>query len=400
MFASKRPLAPVSRRIEGLDLARALAAIGMLSVHVAPSENNGVAAMVYGIAHGRASLLFVMLAGIGIALAGRSPERRGELRLKLIWTGVVLLVLGLALQTLDHGVAVILHYYALYFLLGTLLVGLPTRWLALIALVWTVLGPLAYLIGSQIAPELFMRHLIGLGDDPIRILEGLFISGYYPLLTWGPALVWGLWLGRQDLRAHETRTMCICGGAFLALTALAFGVIADINLEYAGIWAVFDVTPHSQMPLWLIGGLGSAAAVLGISLIAVDRFPRFIEPLIALGQMALTFYVAHLLGLAVMGSALRHESVGAAVATVLALTALAAGAAMLWRDRFIWGPVERLTRAPWQDQSRWRPTPSARWAVTIRECRVLPHSYHLGIYNNTPNSAGPRSLKSSQKPPL
>jgi hypothetical protein len=53
--------------------------------------------------------------------------------------------------------------------------------------------------------------------------------------------------------------------------------------------------PHSQMPLWLLGSIGSACAVLGGMLLLADRLPRATWPLAVTGQLALTvFYVGHL----------------------------------------------------------------------------------------------------------
>src|SRR5690625_2226875 len=69
-----------SRRFHGLDAARAVAIIGMLAVNVGPRKEPGdtdVAILLYDVPHGRASLLFMILAGMGMSLMP-SPARETD----------------------------------------------------------------------------------------------------------------------------------------------------------------------------------------------------------------------------------------------------------------------------------------------------------------------------------
>lgn len=59
---------PPAKRIRGVDAARALAVVGMVMVHIGPTGGPGAAGTVYGITHGRASVLFVLLAGVGVSI--------------------------------------------------------------------------------------------------------------------------------------------------------------------------------------------------------------------------------------------------------------------------------------------------------------------------------------------
>jgi uncharacterized membrane protein YeiB len=110
--------------------------------------------------------------------------------------------------------------------------------------------------------------------------------------------------------------------------------------------------PHSQMPLWLAGAAGSAVLVLGAALIAADALGRLAWPLVALGQLALTFYVGHLLALHAWYAALTSREVAEAALIVLALTTIAAGAAVAWRAVLPRGPLEAVLHAPWQMAQR------------------------------------------------
>jgi hypothetical protein len=105
--------------------------------------------------------------------------------------------------------------------------------------------------------------------------------------------------------------------------------------------------PHSQMPLWLLGSIGSACAVLGGMLLLADRLPRATWPLAATGQLALTVYVGHLLLLAAHPVLVEREAVPAASFSVAAFMLLAAAACTLWRAVLPRGPLEAALAAPW-----------------------------------------------------
>src|SRR5699024_10979674 len=57
---------------------------------------------------------------------------------------------------------------------------------------------------------------------------------------------------------------------------------------------------HSQMPLWVISASGSAALIIGLLLRLVPSAGRAIRPLIAVGQIPLTAYAAHLIIIALL----------------------------------------------------------------------------------------------------
>jgi uncharacterized membrane protein YeiB len=342
--------APPRPRIGGIDLARALAIVGMLAVHIGPTRLTDVAGRLYALPHGRASILFVLVAGIGVSLLAASRTRSlASARWRLAWRAALLLPLGLLLQDLDHRVFVILPTYAALFLVAILALRLPDRALLALACALALLGPVAVLLGSTAYPEAFARRAAA-WSDPASIPYRVF-AGPFPLPVWSAPFLLGMWLGRRDLRSQATRIALVLGGAATAALAPAAAVrLAGVVGEAASRTAWHELllaTPHSQMPPWLIGSMGSAALVLGCSLALADALPRLVAPLVAMGRLALTVYVAHLLALHAWSPALRSGDVADAVRTVVAFTAVAALAATLWRRAFRLGPLEALLDVPW-----------------------------------------------------
>lgn len=359
-MARERGAVAAVERIPGIDLARLLAIAGMLAVHVGPMGLTDPAGRLYAVlTHGRASILFGLLAGIGVSLLAQSRSAtRGETRIRLVWQAALLLPLGLWLQNLDIAIKVILAHYAMLFLLGAACVGLATRSLAALAAAALAFGPLTFQLGRTWAPATFDRAPVEWGDTPFAIAHGLLLSGPYPLITWAAPFLLGMLLGRQDLRQPRLRLALVVGGAMLAVIAAVSSTALRQFLgepDAPGGWLrLLDDGPHSQMPLWIIGSTGSALLVLGLSLAAADRLARLIWPLVAAGQLALTLYVAHILAFHWFGSTLRSQQVIDGLTVVAA--ALAAGVlfAVLWRSRLPRGPLESLMAVPTLVRRWWR----------------------------------------------
>lgn len=349
-------------RILGVDIARALAILGMLAVHVGPTDAPGPLGRLYAAPYGRASLLFVVVAGVGVSLMARSASPLGARR-KLLWRATLLLPAGLALQELDHGANVILQDYALFFILATLAIALSWRWLLGLAVAFAALGPVAYVMGRAAAPGTFDRSPTSLTDPLGDTVHGLVLSGPYPLITWAAPFLLGLWLGRLDLRSPRLRRqlMVIGGSVGLGAFLLARLLVATLGPPVTHHDPRFLMTSaaHGQMPLWLIGGTGVAAALLGAALIAGDRLPRLTRPFAAAGRLALTIYVGHLLILAAVPAWTTSDELLPAIAIVTVFgTAILTGAT-LWCKVASRGPLELALQPRWLERATRVPAPSA-----------------------------------------
>ena len=338
---------PVERsgRMLGIDMARALALIGMVAVHVGPEDGPGLGGRLYALAYGRASLLFVLVAGIGVTLLA-SRVGTAAARLRLVCFCLVLLPMGLALQVIGHPIAIILHHYAAFFLVGVAVLNLSSRFLFVLALAVTLLGPLTYFLAMLYDPEIYYGDSVTLLDDPLTILRALVISGPYPIVVWSVPLLWGMWIGRQDLRERRTHIRLGYVGALLAAGAMGLSLLL---LSITGDpvrstdWRMLLIhAAHSQMPLWLLSGIGAAMFVLGLSLLFASRFPRAARPFALLGQVALSMYVAHVLLLSLLVRHLDQDAVVPSLVLLALLTAGAMGFAVIWRKFHARGPVEML----------------------------------------------------------
>lgn len=214
-----------SPRLRGVDAARAVAVLGMVTVHFGPTPAPDTAlGAFYELPHGRASVLFVLLAGVGVALlAGGSgeavPGRRTDARGRLLLRAVLLLSLGLWLQGLDHRVLVILQFYAVYFLFAALVLALPDLLLLSGAAVAIVGGAMAYLLVGMAAPGWFDPYPARMGDPPGEVLRELMLSGAYPLAIWSAPLLVGMWIGRRDLASARTAGWLLGGGIAISVAA-------------------------------------------------------------------------------------------------------------------------------------------------------------------------------------
>ncbi|WP_165821070.1 heparan-alpha-glucosaminide N-acetyltransferase domain-containing protein [Nocardioides gansuensis] len=303
---------PGAGRIVGLDVARCLALLGMVASHVFDEPTP---------ADGRASALFAVLAGVTLALSSGGPRptpasRRAGVAAGLAVRAVLIALVGLVLGGLGSGLAVILTYYGLLFLVG--LAFLPLRASALLVLgaVTVVVGPvLSHLVRPHLPERGFASPTLGqLVGDPAGLVSELLFTGYYPVVPWLAYLLVGMGLGRLGLSSRRTPLLLAGAGAVLAVAAtvvsraLTGDRVAGRRLEEVeglpgttptgGPWEWLLVAePHSGTPFDLAQTTGSALLVIGLALLVVGplgaRGTRFVSVLFGAGTMTLTLYSLH-----------------------------------------------------------------------------------------------------------
>jgi uncharacterized membrane protein len=317
--------------LSGVDAARGLAVIGMMAAHVWPrAENQGEL-----LVDGRPSILFAVVAGValGIVTGGAKPAslRRSDARWRLVIRAVLLIALGVLLWMLPSGIAIILDYYGVMFLLLIPLLFLPRVVLVAIALV---------LLAAALALREWLFAAGVPEDEPWATASDYLLVGYYPALLWLPLLIVGLVCGRSDLSATRTRVIMLGLGALVSLAG--YGA--------AAVLPGFTAEAHSGTLPELLGSGGLAVAVVAALLLVLDspRTPHGLTvvaaPFVAIGRMPLTIYTAHVLviaALAPLGPAgLFAPEVG--IPLLVLLTVVSAVVALVAMRAGRRGPLEAL----------------------------------------------------------
>ncbi|NUL44687.1 DUF418 domain-containing protein [Cellulosimicrobium funkei] len=341
---------PSGARLTGLDAARALAIIGMIAVNVGPRGEPGFAGFVYDLPVGRASILFVVLAGVGMSFLTRSARTVGG-RLPwrtVLWRSALLFGGGLALQELGHDVSVILTVYGVLFLLSLPLLKAPTPVLGALAGVLLAVGPVVW-IGVQVASgAAFQFADPDLSNDVPHLLRRIFLSGSYPVLVWCVPFLVGLILGRAPLTDRGLQKRLVLWGGVAGAGAYVLSQVLIRLLGQPGDDVGWDrllsAVGHSQMPLWMISSVGTAFVVIGGFLWAGDLVDRRLGMLVSAGRLSLTIYVAHLLVLAAIRPEPHTLLRGYLITIVLsAVLVLLSHLWVKWRPT---GPLEQLMRLP------------------------------------------------------
>ncbi|QDU83589.1 hypothetical protein Pla163_06880 [Planctomycetes bacterium Pla163] len=343
--------APANGRAIGLDVARALAIAGMVLVNFELSltksaEPSWLAALT-SLVQGRASALFVILAGFGIQLMATAQGDLRRTRVVVLRRALFLAAIGYAFLPLWP--ADILHFYALYFVVGAVALGRSARGLWIGATI-VVVGFLVF--GLPVYDRGWNFETLEYAG--LWTLEGslrnLFLNGFHPVLPWSAFLLWGMWLARRYRSGALRGPRPIVVGAAVAVVVelVSRGLIAAAagDDDLAALVGTASIPP---VPGYMFAAGATATAVLLGCLYLVDErdaLPhRVLRPLAHTGQLALTLYVAHV----VVGIGAFHET-GAdltlpeTVAWWAGFCVLAAAASHAYRTFFATGPFEWLLR--------------------------------------------------------
>lgn len=350
-------------RLVGLDVARCLALLGMVATHVLDARTpDGEVATAQLLAGGRASALFAVLAGVSLALMTREPLRGRPLALRsagIAGRAVLIALLGLLLGGLDSGVAVILTYYGVLFVLGLPFTVLRLRSLVPLTVGWVVVAPaVSHLVRPHLPERGFDSPSFEQLADPGQLASELLLTGYYPVVPWLAYLLAGIALGRLDLRDTSLLGALALGGLGTAVLATRVsGALVDpaVASENAtgmygttpadGDWDwLLVVAPHSATPFDLAQTIGSAVLVICACLLLERLLPRAVTAVLAVvlgaGAATLTLYSLHVVMLT--PQVWPEEEPSAYASHVVVLLALGAVLRLLRRR----GPLEAVAGLP------------------------------------------------------
>ena len=334
-------------RLTGIDIARFMAFTGMVLVNfrIAAQVDAGadLPSLLTNSLEGRAAALFVVLAGIGFAMGHASGRQPWHLSLR---RAVFLFIIGMMDMVIFD--ADILHFYALYFLIGMLFTQVSDRGL--------LFGAGAIMLIGYIALFVFdYEH--GWNFETLKytdfwtipgFLRNSLYNGWHPVFPWAAFLLIGMWVGRLDLATTRTQLRLLIWGTVTAVATWAFSAgMIRLDAEFTDIVSIQPIPPT---PFYILAGSGTALATLGLILLISPALGhlRLSNFLATPGKMSLTLYMAHIyLGMGILegfGKLDGSLSTGAVFMISLAFCAIAALFARLWFCKFKRGPLEGLMR--------------------------------------------------------
>lgn len=353
----------MARRIEGVDLARGLALIGMFLAHVAPPAADPVGALLLSFADERPRLLFALTAGLalGFISGGTQPVAatpgfaggpdRARLRLQIGIRAGILIALGLLITAyLRPLVFVILDVYGVAFLLMLPLLFLPRRIALAVGIALLAITPgIASLV--SVSPWVAVAR-----TTPWKLPVDWFLAGAYPVIEWVPVMLIGLAIARYGAdRPRVVAVLAITGGAAAAILLPPAKLLLDLGARQATDPAAVEASVRTTAlgeSLHVLGNVGVGCLVVAVAValtaLAAPRLRRIAiaigSPVTAMGGMPFTIYTVHLVVIAasvrVEDGVLTDDSWALAIGLIVGAMVFA----WLWRRYLGRGPLEALMR--------------------------------------------------------
>lgn len=387
--AKAKEAKPDKARLLGVDVARSVAILGMFAAHVGPTDYDHPDSWAFLPFHGRAAVLFAVLAGISIAMMSGStaPAVGKGWRKAVVRIGtraLLMLALGVVMNLVFVvPVWIILTYYGGFFLLSLPFLRLRAGALAVLAGVAIIGMPVAsWFVRSIYFPKTLVETpLNDLGLEQLtswigvwEFITTLMLTGVFPAFIWIGYVFAGMALGRLDLTSQVVAKWLTIGGAALAVVAygsswLALNAWGGFDRIYASLQPYADAdgtpvddflqlslfkvhgTPPTDTPAWLLlsnahtgtpfdgaGSVGLSLLVIGASLLVQRVGTRVLKPLGAVGAISLTCYVGHLVVMQLLwGGEPNYTALNAFWFVVGSLLF-----AVVWQRWYGQGPLEKL----------------------------------------------------------
>ncbi|OPX54393.1 Uncharacterized membrane protein YeiB [Oceanospirillum multiglobuliferum] len=355
----------MKKRVTGFDLARALAIFGMVIVNfkIAMNAETGNLLLIKfaGLFEGRASALFVILAGVGVTFLTNKARESSDgafvlkNRLSLIKRGLLLIAIGLLYTPIWE--ADILHFYGFYFLIAAAIFTVKDKALLIISAVIMLIFPVLMLFLNYEQnwnwSTLTYENLWSF-DGMIR---HIVFNGFHPVFPWAAFLIFGMWLGRQDLSQSLMRKKLLAWSLItLLVTEFSFYLIrvtigdgSALEMTSEEVTFLFSTSIIPPLPQYIISAGSSAVVVLIACLYFSDRFSEsnINKWLYKTGQLSLTLYVAHvIIGMGTLESIgrLENQTINFSLLSALIFCVCGIVFSVVWLKFFKAGPLEWVFR--------------------------------------------------------
>lgn len=288
------------KRLNGIDFARCLALLGMLLVNyrlamanMDSNELDWLSALVT-ILEGKAAALFVILAGIGLTLSTRKMSWL-DAQKKIFWRAIFLFIIGLLNSTIFP--ADIIHYYAVYFVLGALCLRLPTLLLCFFILLCSLI-PIYLIYHFDYNTSWNWQTLTYQDFWTLKgFMRNLWFNGFHPIFPWLAFLLLGIYLGRLNLAEKKTQYFLFLIGLSVALFSKLLSYGFTLYWHDANWLWLLSSSPIPPTPFYVLTASGIAVAVIGFCLLLYQYCPNFklMNYLLPAGRQTLTLYMMHII---------------------------------------------------------------------------------------------------------
>ena len=290
-----------SSRIVGLDMARSLAIIGMIILHMA--------SLVWStkvILSGLPAALFAIVAGVTMMLIGKNYSVQTLLR--LIARGAIITLIGLALLPVGGQIQVVLVAMGITMMVVSWVPPLNVWWKLALFFVAAIASTVHY------AP--------------------FTLPQVYPLLAWIAYFIAGMLLFEVYIRPGSFRTVLQWIVTAVSAVIAAVGTYFRFEPDIPS-WLRF--TGHTGVAGEILLSVAVAAVVLHLCLLIGSAVPKLVYPLAAMGTMSLTVYVLHVLSAYYWQSHISLHNTAWAWAFIGLFLVLAT----IWRKFLGQGPLEK-----------------------------------------------------------
>lgn len=351
-------------RIAGFDLARAYAIFGMFVVNFnyvfGSLKDESLFGQFLTLFNGNSSSMFVILAGMGVALmtnrAEYTDDEKRRLRSIVIRRSWFLFLFGLLFY--NWWSADILHFYGGYLHIAALLLFVPKRFYlwtagAVIVIFHVLLLIIPYEAGWNFETLQYADFWTIAG-----FLRNTFYNGWNPIFPWAAFFLLGMWLGRLDWQDFKVKRNALITGAGVLILVETLQFLAE--QKYFSEDLAFYLTADYIPPFlpFMLGTTGFSLVAITICIFIGEKFDNqnWLENLAATGRMTLTHYVSHLtlgmLILAVIMGKTEFNSINTSdaispfstFAFSVVFFALSICFSVLWSRKFKNGLLETLMR--------------------------------------------------------
>lgn len=354
----------MKKRIIGIDVARALAVIGMIIVNfkvVFGKNGESWLTSFASIFDGKAAATFVVLAGVGLALMSNYALQNNEVkklktvRIQIAKRALFLFIIGLSYIVIWP--ADILHFYGIYMLIILFLLKSSNKTILTTAIALIVLYPI--LISFWNYEKSWDFNTLNYLDfwTFSGFFRNLFFNGFHPVIPWTSFMLFGFWFGKQNLRNLKfiKQSFWISLLAFVVIQIVSFlsiSILSEGNQQTTNeLTEIIGTNPMPPLPIYMFNGIAFSILTISACIILGEKFST--NPLvIALnktGQLALTFYVAHvIIGMGIIElfnpEKMGQYSITFSVTYALVFSILCILFAVFWLKNKKTGPLEWIMK--------------------------------------------------------